>query len=256
MPTVKLPFTYSSKQSNMSLQNRSNLARLPPWISRWLGYRSSPPPKRADYVIWAWSFVGAFCGISVLQAVFGHARYFIRRNVPSVIASYGASAVLIYGAIEAPLAQPRALVGGQFIGALIGVCITKLFRLLPTEERYLQLEWLAGSLSCATAVVAMQITGTTHPPAGATALLAAVDDDVRDIGWYYLPVVLLSSALVLAIALLINNIQRRYPIFWFVPAKPAPVIQPPKAEPRPTSSSGSSVTDATHVETQSDRSAV
>jgi len=78
----------------------------------------------------------------------------------------GASAVLIYSAIEVPLAQPRALFGGHFLGAPIGVIITKLFQLLPTEERFHQLSWLAASLSCAVAVVVMQITRTTHPPAG------------------------------------------------------------------------------------------
>ncbi|KAG5352791.1 hypothetical protein C0989_000453 [Termitomyces sp. Mn162] len=137
----------------------------------------------------------------------------------------GASAVLIYGSIDAPLAQPRPLLGGHFVGALLGVCITKLFHLLPTEQRFQELEWLAGSLACATSIVAMQVTGTTHPPAGATALLAAVNSDIRDIGWYYLPVVLLTSTLALVVALLLNNIQRRYPVFWFHPAVsiPAPV---------------------------------
>lgn len=160
------------------------LARLPPWLTRWLGYRSSPPPTRSRYIIWLWSFIGAFCGISLIQAVFGHAQYFIRRGVPSIVASYvsmnsvftltiltlhiakGASAVLIYGTIDAPLAQPRALFGGHFIGALTGICITKLFHLLPTEEKFQDLLWLAGSLSCALSVVLMQATSTTHPPAG------------------------------------------------------------------------------------------
>lgn len=74
--------------------------------------------------------------------------------------------MLIYGAIEAPLAQPRSLIGGHFLGALTGVIITKLFHLLPTEQKFADLVWLAGSLSCATSVVVMQITATTHPPAG------------------------------------------------------------------------------------------
>ncbi|KAG7089424.1 hypothetical protein E1B28_011110 [Marasmius oreades] len=204
------------------------LSRIPTPISHFLGYRPSPPGKVPDYLVWFWSFIGAFCGIALLQAVFSQAHYFTERGVPSIIASYGASAVLIYGAIEAPLAQPRALLGGHFVGALLGVCITKLFRLLPTEERYLELEWLAGSLCCAVAIVAMQITSTTHPPAGATALLAATNKEIRDMGWYYLPVVLLSSTLALVVALLINNIQRRYPTFWFEPATaPQPVKPPP-----------------------------
>jgi len=196
------------------------LASWPAWLSRWLGYRSSPPPKRSDRTVWIWSFVGAFCSISLIQAVFGQVQYFIRRGVPSIVASYGASAVLIYGTIDVPLAQPRALMGGHFIGALVGVIITKLVHLVPTEERFQQLTWLAGSLSCATSLVIMQMTATTHPPAGATALLAAVNDDIRAIGWYYLPVVLLTSSLALVIALMLNNIQRRYPVFWFEPAAP------------------------------------
>ncbi|KAF8951004.1 HPP family protein [Flammula alnicola] len=212
----------------MSSPNR--LSRLPQVLSRWLGYRAGPVPKRPDYIIYLWSFIGAFCGISLIQAVFGQAHYFIERGVPSIVASYGATAVLIYGAIDVPLAQPRALFGGHFLGALTGVCITKLFHLLPTEERFQSLLWLAGSLSCATSIVIMQITGTTHPPAGATALLAAVNSDIRDIGWYYLPVVLLTSTLALAVALIINNIQRRYPS----PTKP----QPPPAVPGSNSSVG------------------
>lgn len=91
--------------------------------------------------------------------------------------------MLVYGAIESPLAQPRALLGGHFVAALIGVSITKLFSLLHNEERFDELRWLAGSLSTATAIVAMQITETTHPPAGASALLAAVNPEITDLGW-------------------------------------------------------------------------
>jgi len=95
----------------------------------------------------------------------------------------GASAVLVYGAIESPLAQPRALLGGHFLASLIGVCITKLFSLSHDEQRFDELRWLAGSLSTATAIVAMQITETTHPPAGASALLAAVSPEITELGW-------------------------------------------------------------------------
>lgn len=73
----------------------------------------------------------------------------------------------------------------------------------------------------------MDITKTTHPPAGATALLPATSNDVYNLSWYFLPVVLLSSAIVLATALLINNIQRRYPMFWITPAVPATVESSP-----------------------------
>ncbi|KAJ3994490.1 hypothetical protein F5050DRAFT_1773890 [Lentinula boryana] len=77
----------------------------------------------------------------------------------------------------------------------------------------------------------MQMTTTTHPPAGATALLAAVSPEVYVMGWYYLPVVFLSSTLVLISALLVNNVQRRYPVFWFTPTPPAVAPAVPKSGP-------------------------
>lgn len=66
----------------------SYLAQLPWWISRWLGHRELNPPAVPKSLVWFWSFIGAFCGISVLQAVFGHAHYFINRDAPSIVASF------------------------------------------------------------------------------------------------------------------------------------------------------------------------
>ncbi|KZT73752.1 hypothetical protein DAEQUDRAFT_721207 [Daedalea quercina L-15889] len=208
--------------------NLTSLVTYPAWLTRWVGHRTAPPPVRSRYIVWLWSFIGAFCGLSILQALFGHAQYFVHRGVPSLIASYGASAVLCYGAVEAPFSQPRALIGGHFLSALLGLCITKLFAL---SAHFASLRWLAASLSTAVAIVVMQATGTTHPPAGATALLPAIDADVWAMGWYYLPVVLLSSTMTLATALLINNIQRRYPVFWIAPVVPAPAKVMPAATP-------------------------
>lgn len=123
---------------------------------------------------------------------------------------------------------------GHFFSALIGICIAKLFHLLPTEERYNSLEWLAASLSTALSIVVMQVTKTTHPPAGATALLSVTNTQIFAMSWYFLPVVLLSSMLVLVTALFINNIQRRYPVFWVAPvitpvAKPTLILEDPEA---------------------------
>ncbi|KAJ5317644.1 hypothetical protein PENANT_c004G07890 [Penicillium antarcticum] len=206
----------------------SRLARLPTWISHWLGYRAEPVKPLNTYLVAVWSFMTAFCGLSVVQAIFNYSDYFNERNVPGIIASYGASAVLVFGAIESPLAQPRALVFGHFFSALTGLCVTKLFSLMPDQERFESLRWLAASLSTALAIVVMQLTGTTHPPAGATALLPATNDEIWHLSWYYLPIVLLSSALLLVCALIMNNVQRRYPVFWIAPAPPAAPVQPVK----------------------------
>ena len=59
-------------------------------------------------------------------------------------------------------------------------------------------------------------------PSGATAFLPVLDNRLRALGWYFIPVILLSSVLALAVALLVNNIQRRYPLWWVQPPGPAP----------------------------------
>lgn len=82
----------------------------------------------------------------------------------------------------------------------------------------------------------MTVTNTVYPPAGATALLAAVDTQVESLGWYLLPLVLLSATLVLITSLVINNIQRRYPSFWWTPASVGKASKDDDIEKAPTKS--------------------
>jgi len=63
------------------------LARLPTWISFWLGYRKVTPPPEKNYVVWIWSFVGSFACISILQALFGNTKVFVERGVPSIVST-------------------------------------------------------------------------------------------------------------------------------------------------------------------------
>ncbi|VDB96607.1 unnamed protein product [Peniophora sp. CBMAI 1063] len=203
-----------------SSESPNVLSRLPPWVSRWLGYRSIPEPDLPPWNNNIWSWVGAFCELSVIAAIFGHSVYFTSRNVPVLLPSFGASAAFIYGNHDAPSSQPRALVGGHFLGALVGVCTMKLFHMASDFE---DLRWLSSGIACATTIVLMELTHTMHPPAGATAIIPTVTVQATALGWYYLPVVLLSSILSLTVALLINNIQRKYPAFWLT-SRPGPIL--------------------------------
>lgn len=124
--------------------------------------------------------------------------------------AFGASAVLIYGAVRSPLAQPRILVGGHLISALIGVIAYKLFYPFP---------WFASALAVATAIAFMHATKTLHPPGGATALIAVIGSDkVHALGFLYVFIPVGIGVLVmLAVALIVNNMaaSRKYPEFWF-----------------------------------------
>ena len=131
-----------------------------------------------------------------------------------LISLQGATAILDYHTIQSPLAQPRSSILGHAVSAIVGVGITKLFMLRDDFEH---LRWIAGAVSCAAASSIMGITNTVHPPGGATALLAAIDPNIGKLGWYFVALVILGSLLMLLCALLINNIQRQFPVFWWTP---------------------------------------
>ena len=64
------------------------LARLPAWLSRFLGYRGKPLPPSPTYIVCLWGFIGALGGLGILFAIFGHTTFFSSRAVPPIIASY------------------------------------------------------------------------------------------------------------------------------------------------------------------------
>lgn len=131
------------------------------------------------------------------------------QQVPLLIGSFGASAVLSFGAIYSPLAQPRNLVLGHFLSALVGVSC----RLLLPDAL-----WLAAPLAVASAIVLMQISRSLHPPGGATALIAVIGgESVWRLGYWYAFVPCLAGALIMLLfALVMNNIpkEQHWPLWW------------------------------------------
>jgi CBS-domain-containing membrane protein len=178
---------------------------LKDYLLKMRGVTKSPPAVGAVEVLWSWT--GAFLGIAVVGII--NERLAGSTDLIMIIGSFGASAVLIYGAIKSPLAQPRNLLGGHVLSALVGVAC---YRLLAPNL------WLAGAAAVATAVAVMHVTKTLHPPGGATALIAVIGGDrIHDLGYLYALVPAGTGALVmLVIALVVNNIpkSRRYPEFW------------------------------------------
>jgi CBS-domain-containing membrane protein len=167
-------------------------------ISRYVIYKET----LVDYREHAWSFIGPFIGIiAYMQSTF-------LDNTENVflIGSLGASSVLLFGAIQSPLAQPRNLIGGHLVSALIGVTI---FQLCPG------IVWINAPLAVAASIVLMQVTKTLHPPGGATALIAVIGSEkIKLLGYWYVLSPVLSGTLILFItALVFNNItaSRQYP---------------------------------------------
>jgi CBS-domain-containing membrane protein len=175
------------------------------YFRKMAGTTQSPP--RVGWGEIAWSWLGAFLGIALVAWLDG---YLEKTDLLLLIGSLGASAVLIYGAIKSPLAQPRNLVGGHLISAFIGVTAYKLLFPFP---------WLAAAVAVATSIALMHATKTLHPPGGATALIFMFGSPkIHNLGYLYvlLPVGA-GAVLLLLVALLVNNLsaRRRYPEFWW-----------------------------------------
>jgi CBS-domain-containing membrane protein len=175
------------------------------YLAKMKGTTQSPPMVSAREIVLSW--LGSFLGIA--SVAFLNFKLLNGFDLIMIIGSFGASAVLIYGAIKSPLAQPRNLVGGHVLSAFIGVVAFKLFHSEP---------WMAASIAVATSVALMHATKTLHPPGGATALIFVIgSDQIHELGFMYVLVPTGAGALtMLLVALIFNNISshRRYPEFW------------------------------------------
>ena len=190
----------------------NRLDRLPKPISHFLGYRSKPSKEPASWIQWIWTFVATFLGILLVGAVYKYAPGITAHHPPVIVASLGASAILDYNAIRSPLAQPRNAVFGHALSAITGVAVSKLFQL---NTNFINIQWIAGAVACAVASLTMTLTNTIHPPGGATAVLAATNAQTIAMGWWFVPVLITGTLVQLGVALLVNNIMRQYPIYWW-----------------------------------------
>ena len=155
--------------------------------------------------------MGAFLGLFLISFV---GRYWMPSSIGGafLIGSFGASAVLVYGAPMAEFSQPRNLVGGHVLSAIVGVLV---FMLMGDESIF------AAPTAVSLAVMVMHFTRTLHPPGGATALIAIIGGDgIHALGYtYVIAPVFVGALIMLLVALLVNNLsanpKRHYPVFWF-----------------------------------------
>ena len=169
-------------------------------LSKYIVYKETLVDAKEHF----WSFIGSFFGIGLIA--FLQSKVLLSQDNVLLIGSFGASSVLVYGAIQSPLSQPRNLIGGHVISALVGVSI---HQLLP------DLLWLSAPLAVSASIVLMQVTKTLHPPGGATALIAIIGSEkIKALGyWYVLSPVLTGVLILFLTAVIFNNMtpERSYP---------------------------------------------
>ncbi|HEX5338278.1 MAG TPA: HPP family protein [Gallionella sp.] len=149
------------------------------------------------------SAVGGFIGILLTMWISLH--YLGSQGAALLVASMGASAVLLFAVPHGALSQPWPLVGGHMVSAVIGVGCAQL----------VSSTLIAAPLAVALAIAAMHYLRCIHPPGGATALTAVIGgSELHALGYQFvLTPVLLNASVMLLTAIALNYAfpWRRYP---------------------------------------------
>jgi CBS-domain-containing membrane protein len=141
-----------------------------------------------------------FGGALAISAVAGLGDWL---SLALVLGSFGASCVLVFGYPDLPFSQPRNVVIGHFLSSLVGLIFLTAFGA----------HWWSLALAVGTAIAAMMITRTVHPPAGSNPVIVFLAQPAWSFLWYP---TLAGALLLVAVALVYNNLSRetRYPKYW------------------------------------------
>lgn len=165
-----------------------------------LGIELSPVSHRERLVSALGGFLAIFSVYAISKAVLGNDAS------PIMLFSMGSTAAMLFAVPHGPSSQPWPLLGGHLVSGLIGVTC-----LLFVPE-----PMLAGSLAAGLAIGAMHYLRCLHPPAGATALAAALGNEtVRAMGYgFVVAPLMLNVLIILAVAVAFNLLfpWRRYPV--------------------------------------------
>ncbi|MFD3458003.1 HPP family protein [Streptomyces sp. NPDC058691] len=120
-----------------------------------------------------------------------------------LIPPLAASMALVAGASTTPLAQPRNVVGGQLISALVGFAAA----------------WIggvgvwSGAVAGGVALGAMLLARVGHSPAAATAVIVAMTQPPF---WRFMALLALAVLILVAVGLAAGRIGKyRYPVYWW-----------------------------------------
>ncbi len=161
------------------------------------------------------SVIACFCSIFFI-ALLTHIIT-LGPEYPMIVASMGASAVILFFIPNSPLAQPWPFVGGQLCSALVGITCA-----LNIEETA-----SASAVAVGGSVLVMLTLRCLHPPGAATSLAPIMaGDSITSLGYgFILQPVAINVAFMLFLTLFINRwvMKRSYP-------SPLPDTETPKQQ--------------------------
>ncbi len=118
-------------------------------------------------------------------------------GLKTLLASMGASAVILFAMPHSPVARPWPLVGGHLISASVGILCA----------RWIPQLWVAAALAVGLSIFAMHLARCLHPPGGASALIPVLGgESVKALGFQFL---LTPLALNVSVLLLISLLYQR-----------------------------------------------
>lgn len=141
--------------------------------------------------------IGATLTIGILLALTGFTETLW------IMAPFGASCLLVFGAWQTPYSQPRNVIGGHFLSSVVGIAVYQWFGYYA---------WTLA-LALTTTLFVVIFTKTIHPPAAANPIIIIIGGH----SWQYLwTPVLIGSITIVFMGLLINNVRsnRAYPVYW------------------------------------------
>jgi CBS-domain-containing membrane protein len=128
---------------------------------------------------------GAVAGLGGAIAIGIMEWFSLSARYPLAAIPFATSIVLVIGSPQAEPAQPRALIGGHVVSAIVGLLVLSI-----TGPH----AW-AAALAVGLAILAMYVTDTFHPPAGINPLLVVSNN----LAWTFLFVPVLAGALLLTL---------------------------------------------------------
>jgi len=117
-----------------------------------------------------------------------------------LLASLGASALLVFALPASPMAQPWAVIAGNTLSGLVGISVTIV----------IQNPLFAMPMAASLAILGMFILRCLHPPAAAVALIAVLGN-VMHYRYAFFPVMIDSILLVIVGAIYSNMTGKPYP---------------------------------------------
>lgn len=158
------------------------------------------------------SMLGGLVAIVLIASISQHILHW--NGSAMIIASMGASAVLLFAVPHGQLSQPWPVIAGHGFSAVIGILCA----------RYIPHVALAAGCAVGLAIGVMHQFKCIHPPGGATALTAVIGGPgIHSLGFSFVwKPVLLNALAILVVAVVFNFAfkWRRYPAAFNRPRKP------------------------------------